>query len=68
MINNEKRKKNNVIFNNDPLENNEKNTIIETILAEMETEKSGIKYDILEKTICPDSNKKKSRNPKNIHQ
>ena len=41
IINNEKRIKNNFIFNNEPLENNEKNTIIETILAEMETEKSG---------------------------
>ena len=68
IINNEKRKKNNVIFNNDPLENSEKNTIIENILAEMETQTSGIKYDILENSMCPDSNKKKLRNQKNIHQ
>ena len=30
----------------------------------METEKSGIKYDILENSMCPDSNKKKIKKSK----
>ena len=34
----------------------------------METEKSGIKYHVLEGSVCPDSGEKKLRNPKNIHQ
>ena len=64
IINSENGIKNNFIFNNEPLENNEKNTIIETILAEIETEKSGIKYDILENSMCPDSNIKKIKKSK----